>query len=140
MIERAKEIIEKSFSDRVDKGGAPYLGHLYRVSQKFEGTSTIIVALLHDLLEDCKDWNEEKLRKEFNSEICDAVVCLTKVPNEAYPDYIERVKSNRTAMLVKIADLEDNMDIKRLPELDEQCLKRLQKYHRTWKELLSHLD
>lgn len=140
MIDKAIEITEKSFKGKKDKGGADYVNHLYRVADKFQGIDNKVVALLHDLLEDCEEWNEEKLRKEFNTDVCDAVVCLTKVLNEPYDKYIERVKSNRIATLVKIADLEDNMDVKRLNELDDFCLKRLQKYHRTWKELVSFLN
>jgi (p)ppGpp synthase/HD superfamily hydrolase len=91
MIDKAVEIVRKSFKDKKDKGGDEYVNHLFRVSQKFEGTDNIVVALLHDLLEDCEEWNEEMLRKEFNSDVCDAVVCLTKLPND--PGILARIGS-----------------------------------------------
>jgi translation elongation factor EF-Ts len=46
---------------------------------------------------------------------------------------VKRCKSNRIAQKVKIADLEDNMDIRRFNVLKEEDLKRLNKYLRAWK-------
>ena len=136
-IQKSNEIIKESFKGKVDKGGQPYINHLYRVSYKFRSENLIVVSLLHDLLEDCSEWDEEKLRYEFPTIIVDAIVCLTKIKGEPYSDYINRVKSNGISLKVKISDLEDNMDIKRLMELTDKDFKRLQKYHKTWLELTS---
>ena len=135
MISKANKIIQGAFKDKFDKGGEPYIYHLNRVARKFEGTNNIVVSLLHDLLEDCPEWNEEKLKLEFPSKIVDAVVCLTKVKGESYLDYLNRVKSNEIALKVKISDLEDNMDIKRLKILTDKDCERLKKYHKAWLEL-----
>ena len=50
-------------------------------------------------------------------------------------DYLNRVKSNELALKVKISDLEDNMDIKRLNILTDKDCERLKKYHKAWIEL-----
>ena len=39
------------------------------------------------------------------------------------------------SVVVKIADLKDNMDITRLKEITYKDIERLKKYHRTWIEL-----
>lgn len=139
---KAREIVTNAFKGKLDKGGKPYLTHLLRVSQNFEAcTDEEIVALLHDLLEDCPEWTEERLREEFSDEIVDAVICLTKKPGEYYDVYIKRVKTNLIAVRVKIADLEDNMDIKRLSKpLTHKDWERLKKYHDTWIKLKEFID
>ena len=137
MISKANKIIKEAFKYKIDRGGEPYIYHLYRVARKFENTNNIVVSLLHDLLEDCPEWNEEKLRLEFPSEIVDAVVCLTKIKGESYLDYLNRVKSNEISLKVKISDLEDNMDIKRLNILTDKDCERLKQYHKAWIELNS---
>ena len=60
---------------------------------------------------------------------------ITKRDGEDYDDYVNRSMSNSIAQKVKIADLEDNIDIKRLDILKEEDLKRLNKYLRAWKSM-----
>ncbi len=66
----------------------------------------------------------------------EAVKCLTHGEGESYEDYIERVQTNPVARRVKLADLEDNMNIMRIgTDLKEKDFKRLEKYHKTWLKL-----
>lgn len=132
MLEKTYEIIQAAFGNEVDKGGHPYLGHLQRVADAagIHGEIYRIVALLHDLLEDCPQWSEVQLRELFDSEIVDAIVLLTKSENKAYDDYIADIKSNSYARIVKIADLIDNMDLTRISVVTEKDLKRREKYKR----------
>ena len=125
------KIVSEAFAGKVDKGGAPYVDHLFRVAGDFESSSAAYrIALLHDILEDCPEWTEKRLRGAFNARICDAVVALTKVPGEAYQEYLLRVAANPDARAVKIADLEDNMNVARIKApLTDYDLKRLKKYH-----------
>ncbi len=96
-----------------------------------------IVAVLHDVVEDCDGWTFERLRSEgFGEEIIAALDCVTKREGESYEDFIGCSVSNDVAREVKIADLEDNMDIRRLDRLTERDLERLTKYHRAWTRLL----
>lgn len=65
----------------------------------------------------------------FSQEIINALRCVTKTSeNENYDDFIDRVKKNPLAVAVKINDLTDNMDIRRLPYLSDKDVKRLKKY------------
>ena len=56
--------------------------------------------------------------------------------NENYDDFIGRVKKNPLAAAVKINDLTDNMDIRRLPYLSDKDVKRLKKYLKAYKRLI----
>jgi (p)ppGpp synthase/HD superfamily hydrolase len=96
--------------------------------------SLTVISLLHDLIEDT-DWTADDLRKEFPDHIVDAVVALTKVDGISYDDYIDGVMANELATYVKLSDLKDNMDVTRLPELGDYEIKRLKKYHKTFKKL-----
>lgn len=98
---------------------------------------TEIVALLHDVIEDT-DWNIDLLRDEgFTDDILEALSCITKQKDEDYQHFIERIKHNRFAKAVKIADLTNNMDITRLNDITEADVERLRKYHKAYKLLTS---
>lgn len=137
---KAMTIAGKAFEGKVDRGGHPYFGHLYRVAESVHGEDGKTVAWLHDLLEDCPEWTEEKLREEFPFHIVDAVVAITKKDGQRYKDFIEQVCTNELAMQVKLADLRDNMDITRLSELTDNDLQRLKKYHAAHKLVDERID
>ena len=142
-VELAEKIISEAFKDKKDKGGIPYVEHLYRVADKLKGETHIeqdlqTVALLHDLLEYCPEWNCDSLRCLFHEEIVDAVLLLTKKPNQEYEKYIEALATDEYARRVKMADLEDNMDIRRLHSLGEKDFQRLQKYLKAYNYLTNY--
>ena len=70
-----------------------------------------IVALLHDVLEDCKDETRSSIqnRYELSDKIMDALEAITRRSDETYTDYIERVSHNTLAKRVKKMDLLDNI-------------------------------
>lgn len=130
MLEKAMILAAKGHMGQMDKGGHPYILHPVRVMLQCKTIEEKTVAMLHDLLEDT-DYTEQDLRKEgFSEEVIEAVVCLTKTEEEAYPDYIERICGNKLAARVKLADLTDNMDLNRLPGLTPKDFQRLEKYLR----------
>ena len=83
------------------------------------------------------DWTFEALLAEgFPAHIVDALRCVTKLhDDEPYEAFIQRVKSNSLAVAVKINDLTDNMDIRRLPDLTDKDVQRLRKYLQAYREL-----
>lgn len=136
-ISKANDIVREAFKNKTDLGGFPYIYHLYRVADKVKDKHKPI-ALLHDLLEDCPEWTYQRLLMYFDRWIVDEVAILTKLTEESYEDYIERVKTSPIAIKVKIADLEDNMNLTRIPyTLTEREIKRFKKYHKTWLELIA---
>ena len=52
-IERAIAIVAEAHEGKVDKAGAPYILHPLRVMLKMATTEERIVAVLHDVVEDC---------------------------------------------------------------------------------------
>ena len=144
-LELAKYIAEKAFANKKDKGGNPYMNHInYVVSNSVRcgGNSEEVqtVAYLHDLLEDCPEWNESTLRVLFTTDVVDAVVLLTKKPDQSYPEYIAQLADNVICYDVKLADLKHNLDVSRLhdKELNQGDLNRLNKYLNAYSFLLQN--
>jgi len=134
--ELAFQIAKKAFDGKIDKGGKPYFNHLIRVSEKFKEDEFLYpIAMLHDLIEDCPEWNEIYLRCLFSENIVSTIAVLTKKENEDYFDYIDRINQSSWATKVKLSDLKDNMDITRLDTISEKDYQRLNKYLKAYKIL-----
>jgi (p)ppGpp synthase/HD superfamily hydrolase len=135
LLERAVQIAAKAHAGQKDKYGAPYLLHPLRVMDRVRTLPEKIVAVLHDVVEDTS-WTFDDLRGEgFPEEIIAALKCVTKRANEDYEEFVRRSASNSLARRVKIADLEDNMDLRRLESVTEQDVPRLEKYLKAWRQL-----
>lgn len=122
---------------QVDKAGAPYLLHPLRMMLRMETLEEKMVALLHDVVEDSsseKSVTLDDLRRDgFSEEVVKSVDCLTKRKGDKneedyYRCYLEKVKGNALARKVKLADLEDNMDLRRLKLVTPRDMERLNKY------------
>lgn len=136
-LQRAIEIATLAHEGQLDKSGKDYIGHPLRVMEMGKTEAEKIVGILHDVVEDTP-WTFEALEAEgFSKEVIDALKCVTKLSvNENYDDFIERVKKSPLAVAVKINDLSDNMDIRRLPYLSDKDIKRLKKYLKAYKKLI----
>lgn len=135
-LERAIQIATEAHKGQFDKAGREYIGHPIRVMEMGKTEDEKIVGVLHDVIEDT-DWTFERLEAEgFSQEVINALRCVTKTSeNENYDEFIDRVKKNPLAAAVKINDLTDNMDIRRLPYLSDKDVKRLKKYLKAYKRL-----
>ena len=136
-LQRAIEIATQAHQGQFDKSGKDYIGHPLRVMEMGKTEEEKIVGVLHDVVEDT-DWTFEALEAEgFSPEIISALRCVTKISeNDNYDDFIERVKKNPLATAVKINDLTDNMDIRRLTTITEADVQRLRKYLKAYQELI----
>jgi (p)ppGpp synthase/HD superfamily hydrolase len=134
-IERAIQIAVSAHAGAKDKAGNPYVLHPLNVMQRVRshGEEAMIAAVLHDVVED-SDWTLDKLRHEgFNTEVITAVDALSRRQGETYEDFIARAMGHPIGRIVKIADLEENMDIRRLQhDLTEKDAERLRRYQRAW--------
>ncbi len=112
--------------------------HVHRVSLAGLTEEEKIVGLLHDVVEDT-EWTFEALEREgFSKQVIDALKCVTKTSeDEDYELFIQRVARNPLAIRVKLNDLADNMDIRRIPELGPKDFERLTKYHKAYQYLKS---
>jgi (p)ppGpp synthase/HD superfamily hydrolase len=124
-----------------DKGGAAYILHPLRMMMRMTTDEERMVAVLHDVVEDHIDegWTFERLADEGIPEsVIAALRCVTKVTeDEDYTAFIHRAASNPLAKAVKLADLEDNMNVLRIADLSDKDVKRLRKYHSHWKWLMA---
>ncbi len=142
-LEKAIEIAAQVHRGQKDKAGASYILHPLRLMMRMQTETEMMVAVLHDAVEDSRGHGENKwtfgrLREYgFSEEVIAALECVTDKPGESYDDFIRRASQNPVARRVKIADLEDNMNILRIGELKTKDLERLEKYHRSWQFLKS---
>jgi (p)ppGpp synthase/HD superfamily hydrolase len=137
MLEKAINIAIKAHSGAVDKAGAPYILHPLRVMFKMNSPDEMIVAVMHDVIED-SGIDIQTLKDEgFSQTILDAIDSVTrkKAEGEDYNDFIKRAAHNPIGRKVKLADLEDNMNILRISSLSGNDLKRIKKYHTYWRAI-----
>lgn len=134
----ALAIASRAHSGQCDKAGNDYISHPLRVAERCRSPKAKIVALLHDTIEDTDVTAPYLLEQGFPREIVDAVLSVTRSEDEPYDDYVHRVSANPIGREVKRADLEDNMDLRRLNELTDSDVARLRKYLRAWHYLQDH--
>lgn len=114
----------------VDHAGRPYIEHLTRVFLRVQAAGgdemQQIAALLHDAIEDGKASAVELTHLGIPRAALDIIVSLTKLKGQSYADYLAGVKSNPKALLVKLADVDDNGAPERLAVLPDALSLRLQ--------------
>lgn len=143
-LNRAIQLAAVYHAGQFDKMGKPYILHPLRVmtSLGLDVTdSHRIVAVFHDILEDT-EVTAELLREEgYTEEIIVAVELLTKDkndPNYDEDEYYRRIMQNALARPVKVKDLEDNLDIRRLRNkvnFGEKDQKRVANYYKRHHQL-----
>ena len=68
--------------------------------------------------------------KGFSDDLLAALDLLTKKRGQTYDEYIAAISRDPLVRVVKIANLEDNMNLSELPEVGEKELSRLRKYRK----------
>ncbi|WP_174591151.1 GTP pyrophosphokinase [Methanocella conradii] len=135
-LEKAIALAACAHAGQKDKAGAPYILHPIRVMSSVETETEKIVAILHDVVEDTPVDLPMLEKLGFSKEVLDALGCLTRRTCEPYEDFILRVKENPIAVKVKLADLNDNLDLKRYKDPSMVNMDRLKRYMRA-KAILS---
>lgn len=134
-VEKAIAMATEAHAGQYDKSGQPYILHPLRLMFRFEGQAEMIVAVLHDVVEDSEISLEDLKEKGFSDEIVDAIDCLSKKEGEDYDNFILRVSENSLARTIKIEDLKDNLNVVRLKEVTDKDLQRIEKYHKALQRL-----
>ncbi|MGN1053105.1 MAG: HD domain-containing protein, partial [Candidatus Scatosoma sp.] len=110
--ENALAFAAKKHEGQYRIGGEAYITHPVSVArivrQKGGDTDAVITALFHDLLEDT-DATEEDILRLGNGKILKSVKLLTKRKNYVMKDYVEGIRKDKTAFLVKGADRLHNL-------------------------------
>jgi (p)ppGpp synthase/HD superfamily hydrolase len=119
-LETAIALAVVAHKGQVDKAGKPYILHPLRVMNKLEDEYDMITGVLHDTVEDC-DVTLDDLRKAgFHEDIVYAVDCVSRRTGESYKNFIGRVMTDKRAIRVKIADIEDNLQVCRMAMIDSE--------------------
>ena len=130
-LERAIAIAAEAHSGQVDKAGAPYVLHPLRMMLRLITAEERMVAVLHDVCEDCPGWTFDRLRGEgFSDHIIEALESVTKRDGEDYGAFVARAASNPIGRRVKLADLHDNCDLSRIAQPTKRDHERIEKYRR----------
>lgn len=129
----ARGIALGAHAGAIDQAGEPYIEHVARVAEAFPAGSTEgIVAWLHDVVEDTALTEDDLAAfgagNVFTGEVIEAVVAISRREGEKgsrADTYYERVRANPTALAVKLADIADNTNVRRLAMLGMQTRERL---------------
>lgn len=109
MIKKALEVAWMAHEGQFDKCDKPYILHPIRMALRLSDERLKVIALLHDVVEDSGITLGE-LGNDFPPDIVEAVGLLTRRKGEDYESYIRNLKPLESARLVKIEDLNDNLD------------------------------
>lgn len=142
-VRAAYELARGAHAGQLDKAGQPYLLHPVMVAAgvRGHGITAMVAALLHDVVEDA-GVTPQKIRAQFGDAVADAVALLTHEAGVPYQDYVRRVaeSGNAAAILVKLSDLTQNMNLARLPQAGPQDVERVRrKYLPAMQTLLAAL-
>ncbi len=110
MLDEARRVCHQKHEGQTDKCGEPYYLHPFAVADMLTDETEKTVAYLHDVVEDTDTSLTELEQLGFSREVVDAVDAITRRAGEDYFDYIRRIKENKIARAVKLADLAHNTD------------------------------
>jgi (p)ppGpp synthase/HD superfamily hydrolase len=139
----AQRISTAAHEGQVDKSGAPYIFHPQRIAERVANEfgvdhPAVAVAWLHDVLEDTDVTMSDLRVGGLDDAQAMALEALTHHHSETREAYIERIRLNELALIVKRADIADNSDPERLARLAPDTATRLHaKYARDLAQLAS---
>lgn len=137
-VEIAKAIAMLAHRGQVDKGGAPYIDHPSRVAYSLRGGDEMHIAAgwLHDVLEDSDITASDLTDCGVHPLVLGIVEALTRQPEVTASDYYKNIMQTWGARVVKLADVADNLDPKRLSLLDDATIARLTRKYAKARQLL----
>jgi (p)ppGpp synthase/HD superfamily hydrolase len=136
LVEQVTTFALEAHAGSKDRYGRPYILHPLRLMSQMVTDEEIMVAALHDVVEDTERTLADIRALGVPETVVEAVALLTHdKESAAYDDYVARLKPNPLARKVKLADLTDNMDVRRMTQVTAADAERLQKYRRAWHSL-----
>lgn len=128
LLDKAALICVTKHAGQRDKMGCAYFQHPMRVAMRCRTDEEKMVALLHDTIEDTDITAEYLLAEGFPQSVVDGILSVTKREGESYEDFVRRAKQNPIGRVVKLHDLEDNLNALRLDHFDADMAARYNKY------------
>lgn len=127
-IEQAIAFAATKHMGQVDKANAPFILHPLRVMLSVPTIQQKIVAVLHDVLEDTNTTVDELYELGCDNDIVEAILALTKLKGESRTEAAKRTLQNPIARVVKITDINDNMDLSRIHSPTDKDFERIKEY------------
>lgn len=134
-LEDAIKLAVHAHKGMPDRYGAPIILHVLRVMMRLESDIEKTVGVLHDVVEKTTVTFESLRAAGYAEEILAALDCVTRREGERYEDFVDRTAANLLAVRVKLADLEDNMDLRRADEVSAEDAQRHDRHVRAWRKL-----
>jgi (p)ppGpp synthase/HD superfamily hydrolase len=143
-LEEALALAVRKHAGQRDRAGQPYVLHplrvMFRVRELGGSEAAQIAAVLHDVVEDCGTTLADLRALGFSDEVVAAVDAVTKRADEQGADnylrFVARAVGHPLGRLIKRADLEDNMDVRRLEAFGEKDRVRLENYLKAYRMVL----
>lgn len=115
-------LAQLAHKNQIDKAGMDYICHPATVALHVRDTypaskkrdRAMIVALLHDVLEDTPVTTDALKSFGFDEKIIHTVELLSRNPGESYEVYLEKLQVSKAAIRVKCADMTDNENLNRM--------------------------
>jgi (p)ppGpp synthase/HD superfamily hydrolase len=124
-LDDAIQLARRAHEGQLDKSGRPYIAHPLRVMGRLKDEHERMAAVLHDVIEDTDVTLDDLTALGCPADVLEAITALSKNPGETREDYLARVMANPLALVVKRADIADNMSYDRMSRLDRQTQERL---------------
>lgn len=149
LLQKAIELAVKAHRGFEDPSGEPYIVHPMRVllavsqaDDAHQNEALRCVAILHDTLERTKLKSADLKVAGMPMAVIRAVQLLTHLREDPYDDYIVKLKADPLARAVKIADLLDNADLRRVTFRAGKAKdpKRVIRYAASYKYLTDQID
>jgi GTP diphosphokinase / guanosine-3',5'-bis(diphosphate) 3'-diphosphatase len=107
LLTKAYEIAKKYHDTQYRKSGEPFISHPLEVAKilaeiELDQTS-IIAAILHDLIEDT-EFTYEKVKKEFGTTVADIINGVTKLDKIVFSSREERQVENLRKMIIAMSE------------------------------------
>ncbi|MBR9975463.1 MAG: bifunctional (p)ppGpp synthetase/guanosine-3',5'-bis(diphosphate) 3'-pyrophosphohydrolase [Bacteroidetes bacterium] len=110
LVTRAFEFMTKAHREHRRKSGEPYATHPYAVAMIVAqeiplDDVSVVAALLHDVIEDCEDYDYKDIREEFGTTVADIVEGATKISTILVSKEITKAENYRKLMVSMINDI-----------------------------------
>jgi (p)ppGpp synthase/HD superfamily hydrolase len=135
-LDEAIQVARRAHEGQLDKSGRPYIAHPLRVMGSLRDEHERMAAVLHDVIEDTDVTLDDLAEAGCPADVLAAVEAVSKRPGEEQSAYLARVAANPMALIVKRADIADNLSPDRLSRLDADTQARLRaKYESALRQL-----
>ena len=140
-VARIKEVAYRAHAGQVDLAGRPYIEHVTRVAAACsDDPKAEAVAWGHDVLEDAPHLRDALMAAEPPADVWLAITLLSRKPGQSPADYHAGIRTQALARRVKLEDIGDNEDEKRLALLDPKTAGRLRRKYAKARAALQGAD